>query len=103
MFLLQERLIKLQSEIASGEGARRLAELTSIHEEATARLRRAKAVVAAKTREIGKLERLIDEVPSQAELLQYERRFMELFDLVSSMCTTKSLLMTPVHHAYAYR
>lgn len=80
---LQTRLRTLQADIASGESAGRLAELTAVHAEAMVRLQRAKAVVAEKTREINRLARLIDEVPSQAELLQYERRFVELFDLVS--------------------
>lgn len=34
---------------------------------------------AKKTREIAMLQRKIDEVPSRAELSQYQRRFIELY------------------------
>ena len=36
------------------------------------------------TREVQRLARLLDEVPSQSELLQYERRFAELGEQVRS-------------------
>lgn len=72
---MQARLVTLQAELGSGEAAARIAELSALHTAALARLNAGKAVVAAKTREITKLQRLIDEVPSRAELLQYERRF----------------------------
>eukprot|EP00808_Paulinella_micropora_P024299 g80643.t1 len=39
--------------------------------------------IAKKNQEIARLNRIIDEVPTRAELLQYERRFVELYDLVS--------------------
>ncbi len=80
---LQARLAALQAEMAGGEPARRLAELRGVHAEYAGRLARARGVVAAKTIEVSRLQRLIDEVPSQAELLQYERRFLELYDQVA--------------------
>lgn len=100
---LEDRLTQLHSDVASGESAGRLADLKVIYAEAVARLQRAKAVVAEKTREISRLARLIDEVPSQAELLQYERRFVELFDLVraaaaaGSSHTAASMCMLLLH------
>lgn len=39
---------------------------------------------ARKNREIALLQRKIDEVPSRAELSQYQRRFVELYNQVSS-------------------
>ena len=39
---------------------------------------------ARKNREIAALQRKIDEVPSRAELSQYQRRFVELYNQVSS-------------------
>jgi predicted nucleic acid-binding Zn-ribbon protein len=80
---LQARLARLQAEAASGDAARRLAEMTGVHAEAEARLARARAAVAARTREVDRLRRLIDDIPSRGELLQYERRFGELFDEVA--------------------
>jgi len=80
---LQARLARLQAEAASGDAARRLAEMTGVHAEAEARLERARAAVAARTREVDRLRRLIDDIPSRGELLQYERRFGELFDEVA--------------------
>ena len=41
-----------------------------------------KQVLARKNQEIAKLTRAIDDIPTRAELLQYERRFVELFELV---------------------
>eukprot|EP01006_Ploeotia_vitrea_P054030 TRINITY_DN67839_c5_g1_i1.p1 TRINITY_DN67839_c5_g1~~TRINITY_DN67839_c5_g1_i1.p1 ORF type:complete len:586 (-),score=137.89 TRINITY_DN67839_c5_g1_i1:1434-3191(-) len=40
------------------------------------------ARVAKKNREISQIERQIDEIPTRMELLQYERRFTELYDQV---------------------
>jgi chromosome segregation ATPase len=81
---LQERIRELESEAASGEGARRLAELRAQHEDAAARLDKAKALLSAQNREVDRLQRLLDDIPSRAELLQYERRFAELYDEVAA-------------------
>eukprot|EP00762_Andalucia_godoyi_P004091 ANDGO_06296.mRNA.1 Coiled-coil domain-containing protein 93 homolog len=45
---------------------------------------RVSGILAAKSREIAGLQRKIDMVPRQVELLQYERRFSELYEQVSS-------------------
>jgi len=37
--------------------------------------------LAAKSRQVGKLERLLDDVPSRYELDQYQRRFFELVNI----------------------
>ena len=41
-------------------------------------------IQARKNREIAAVQRKIDEVPSRAELSQYQRRFVELYNQVSS-------------------
>ncbi|RYG51339.1 hypothetical protein EON66_10865 [archaeon] len=83
---LQAHLASLQAEGGSSDAAVRLAQLAATHTEATDRYNRARAVVAEKTREIARLARLIDDVPSQAELIQYKRRFTELYEEVRSSC-----------------
>ena len=44
-------------------------------------------MLAKKTREISSFQRKIDDIPSRAELAQYQRRFVELHKLVSATLT----------------
>ena len=61
---------------------------------------------ARKNREISSLQRRIDEVPSRAELSQYQRRFVELYNqgntclsIYSALYTQKdSSISTYIHH-----
>lgn len=48
------------------------------------KLNKIRLLLARKTREIAVLQRKIDEVPSRAELSQYQRRFIELYSQISS-------------------
>ncbi|KAL4222275.1 Coiled-coil domain-containing protein 93 [Mactra antiquata] len=48
------------------------------------KLHQIKMLLARKNREIAGLQRKIDEVPSRAELSQYQRRFVELYNQVAS-------------------
>ncbi|KAK7484910.1 hypothetical protein BaRGS_00023830 [Batillaria attramentaria] len=48
------------------------------------KLHKIRLLLARKNREIAGLQRKIDEVPSRAELSQYQRRFVELYHQVSS-------------------
>lgn len=48
------------------------------------RLQRMRLLLAKKNREIAAIQRKIDEVPSRAELNQYQRRFVELYGQVSA-------------------
>ena len=80
---LRGRAARLAAEAASGESARALADMAAAQGEAAARLERARGAVAQRTREADRLARLIDDVPTRAELAQYEKRFVELYDEVS--------------------
>jgi hypothetical protein len=40
-------------------------------------------VLAQKNQEIARINRAIDDIPTRAELIQYERRFVELYELVA--------------------
>lgn len=48
------------------------------------RLQRMRLLLAKKNREIAAVQRKIDEVPSRAELSQYQRRFIELYSQVAA-------------------
>ena len=53
-----------------------------MYEAESAKLERTRLAVAAKTQDIHLLRRKIDDVPTRAELVQYERRFVELYEQV---------------------
>jgi len=53
------------------------------HEADLEKLQKARLILARKIREIASLQRRIDEVPSRAELSQYQRRFVELYDQIA--------------------
>ena len=55
--------------------------------------------------EIAKITRLIDDVPTRAEVLQYERRFVELYELVQSkLIETRKYyeLYNALNESYSY-
>lgn len=53
-------------------------------EQETEKLKVQRLKIAKKTRAIAALQRQLDEVPSRAELAQYQRRFLELYNQVSA-------------------
>lgn len=63
--------------------ADRASEVAAAEAEMRGRYTEARRQLGGLTREVQRLSRLLDEVPSQAELLQYERRFAELGEQVS--------------------
>ncbi|CAK8676877.1 unnamed protein product [Clavelina lepadiformis] len=52
--------------------------------EDTNKLAKIRLLLAAKSRQAASLTRKIDEVPTRAELTQYQRRFVELYDQIAS-------------------
>lgn len=70
------------SQSESKDGAR-LSEIEAAYSETLAKQRRLRGMLARRSREVDRLQRLIDDVPSRGELLQYERRFMELYDTMA--------------------
>ena len=56
---------------------------------------------ARKNREISSLQRRIDEVPSRAELSQYQRRFVELYNQGNTCLSIYSALHTKWIHPSA--
>ena len=69
--------------LTTSEEAARLTEIEKRHGEMAAQVDRMRLYLAAKTQETAKVGRQIDDVPTRSELIQYERRFVELFDQVS--------------------
>lgn len=49
-------------------------------EEEHAKVKNARLLLAKKNRSVAALERQMDEVPNRAELAQYQRRFLELYN-----------------------
>jgi hypothetical protein len=68
--------------LETGEEATRLGEIEKRHGEMTAQRDRMRLYLASKTQEAARLGRQIDDVPTRSELIQYERRFVELFEQV---------------------
>lgn len=86
---LEEAIARLEAEGGEGsaEEKEHIAALKEHYLADQQRLQKIKALLARKNRETALLQRKIDEVPSRAELAQYQRRFIELYDQVSSTLT----------------
>lgn len=70
------------SELSDDE-IRRVDEAASLHAAAETKARRLRQLVGQKSRAISGLQRVLDEVPTRAELVQYELRFRELYRVVA--------------------
>jgi hypothetical protein len=82
----RDELMALLAKIETGdddEDTKKLLEVEKIFEQDKAKLDKLRQLLAKKNQEIAKMTRQIDDIPTRAELLQYERRFVELYELVS--------------------
>lgn len=74
--------------VRSGEGSaeetKRLLEIEEMYAEVSSKYNRGRQLLARKAREVARLLRQIDDVPLRSELIQYERRFTELDDLLAA-------------------
>mmetsp|Transcript_11676 Transcript_11676/g.43500 ORF Transcript_11676/g.43500 Transcript_11676/m.43500 type:complete len:590 (-) Transcript_11676:17-1786(-) len=61
----------------------RLSEIEKMYEKVQSRCSRLRQVVAEKNRAVAGVRRLIDDIPTRTELIQYERRFVELYAQVT--------------------
>ncbi|XP_075173083.1 coiled-coil domain-containing protein 93 [Anomaloglossus baeobatrachus] len=85
MTSLQENIDTLKSEIMeSGEEKERSSLFEQQHRAEREKLQKIRLLLARRNREIAILQRKIDEVPSRAELTQYQKRFIELYGQVSA-------------------
>ena len=61
-----------------------------------------KSTLAKKSRQLRTAERRLDEIPSRAELDQYQKRFLELYDESAAIHRYASLLLVLVLVLYLY-
>lgn len=83
----KEQLARLDPTSASSaddEESSRLKAVESLHAKELETLNKLRRVLAKKNQEIAVTRRRIDEVPTRAELLQFQRRFVELYELSSA-------------------
>lgn len=85
---LRARLAALEAEAdgdEAGDGAGgRLRATEAAHADVTSKHRRLRTMLARRSREVARLHRVLDDVPSRGELLQYEKRFLELFEEINA-------------------
>lgn len=81
---LQERLAALRGAVDSSAETAQLARAEAEFSELEAKHRRLRGMLARRNREIQRVRRLIDDIPSRTELNQYQRRFVELYDQVAA-------------------
>lgn len=85
MARLQQNIENLKSEAdENSEEKERTNILEQQHKGEREKLQRIRLLLARRNREIAVLQRKIDEVPSRAELTQYQKRFIELYGQVSA-------------------
>jgi hypothetical protein len=81
LLLVQEMDAALRA-LETGDEAKKLSDIEARHSEIVLQHSRLRATVAARTQEVARIGRAIDDVPGRAELVQYERRFVELYEQV---------------------
>lgn len=85
---LKERVEKLKLQVAEDasnqdEEAQRLNEIEQMHAQMAQKHRDMMVVAAKQTRALHLTMKQIDEIPTRIELVQYEKRFLELYDEVA--------------------
>ena len=82
---LQERLDGLQRAGSAGnEDLERLQEIENMYSELRAKYDKLRQLLAKRNQEVAIVSRKIDDIPTRTELIQYERRFVELYEEVAS-------------------
>ncbi|XP_038044397.1 coiled-coil domain-containing protein 93-like [Patiria miniata] len=84
MARLGQSISELKEEGGETEMSERDKMILKRYEAGQEKLQKFRLLLARKTREIAALQRKIDDVPSRAELSQYQRRFVELYNQVAS-------------------
>ncbi|XP_056007857.1 coiled-coil domain-containing protein 93-like isoform X2 [Ostrea edulis] len=76
--------LKAGADYGESEDKARASLIDKQYEADREKLHKIRLLLARKTREIAVLQRKIDDVPSRAELSQYQRRFIELYNQVAA-------------------
>jgi len=84
---LKERIAQLRASGPDDDTAERRALIEQTHQRDEAKLAKIRQLAAKKARDLSMVERKIDEVPSRAELTQYQRMFLELYEQVATKLT----------------
>ena len=80
---LRASLQKLKSGDDDDEDSQRLSQIEAMHAEVLAKHNKLRLLLAHKSQGIATVARHIDDIPTRTELLQYERRFIELYEQVA--------------------
>mmetsp|Transcript_35315 Transcript_35315/g.92688 ORF Transcript_35315/g.92688 Transcript_35315/m.92688 type:complete len:598 (+) Transcript_35315:45-1838(+) len=70
--------------VNADDDTKNLLEIERLHEAEESKASQMRRLVGQKGREIAHLHRQVDDIPTSAELMQYERRFRELYQQVAS-------------------
>ena len=81
---LQAAISALKDGTGNDADINRLLEIEDMFSEVSSKYAKGRQLIAKKNREIQTLLRKIDGVPTRAELMQYERRFVELNDQMAA-------------------
>ena len=84
---LASEVSEAENAVAAGKrlGGDRLADFREQVEASEQRLANARLALAKRARKVAIVIRKLDELPSRAELAQYQRRFVELFDQIAEL------------------
>ncbi|KAK4323496.1 hypothetical protein Pmani_005811 [Petrolisthes manimaculis] len=78
---MKKEISQLETHLAEAEATDEVSQRCAVEREKYARMRRQ---LAKKTRQVETLRRYIDDVPGRAELSQYQRRFIELYNQIAA-------------------
>jgi len=84
---MQEQLEKQKTKGASGltpKEEERIAEINAAHKKDFAKWEAMRASLAKRSRAVALLSRKLDEMPARPELMQYEKRFEELYEQITA-------------------
>jgi hypothetical protein len=98
-----EDLKRKIQELEEGAGdadaeTKKMLEIEKIHNTDKDKLNRIALALAKKNQEISVMQRQIDDIPTRAELLQFERRFIELYDTQSDILSETRKYYTMDQH-----
>ena len=80
---LKDGLAKLQAAGDNSEESNRLKEIEDMYAQMQKKFNKLRKLLAKRSQEVALVSRQIDDIPTRTELLQYERRFVELYEQVS--------------------
>ncbi|GAB5354631.1 hypothetical protein AAMO2058_000135300 [Amorphochlora amoebiformis] len=79
-----ERKLKSLQTGADDDQTRRMLEIERLYDKDLTKYNKLRGLLSKKNLQIARVTRQIDAIPTRAELLQYQRRFVELYELVSN-------------------